>query len=424
MVRTYLSKTVSLRTVNTLLIISILIALCAVFSYLNTRYLKLQPSIGLMLLSLLCSLLIIAEGKISNTFYLHVEQLIKSIDFSEALLNIMLGFLLFAGALHINWSDLKRQSGAVISFSTLSVALSTFLFGGLMYYVFRIFNYPVDFIYCLWFGALVSPTDPIAVIGILRNSNMPKEIGATINGESLFNDGIGVVFFVTIGQVINLGVENLTVVDVFLLFGREVAGGIALGLILGYLAYHFIKKIDNYQTEVLLSLALVMISGEIAHAFHVSGPLAVIVIGLILGNKVSKTAMSDTTRDYHSKFWELVDDFLNAILFVLIGLQMVLLPFITNYILIGGIAILLLLISRYVSLRIPIFFLKDKQLFNSKTALIMTWGGLRGGLSIALTLSLPESPYKEIIVSITYIIVIFSILVQGLTTGRLVKVLY
>lgn len=385
---------------------------------------RLQPSIGLMLLSLICSLLIIAESKISNTFYHQIEYLVRSINFSDTLLNVMLGFLLFGGALHINWSDLKKQGGAVLSFSTLSVALSIFFFGGLMYYIFSLFNYHVDFMYCLWFGALVSPTDPIAVIGILRKSNMPKEIGATINGESLFNDGIGVVFFVTIGKVISRGIENLSAIDVVLLFGREVAGGIALGLLLGYLVFQLIKKIDNYQTEILLSLALVMVSGELAHALHVSGPLAVIVIGLILGNKVSKTAMSDITRDYHSKFWELIDDFLNAILFVLIGLQMVLLPFITNYILIGVIAILLLLLCRYVSLRIPIFFLRDKQLFNGKTALIMTWGGLRGGLSVALTLSLPESPYKEIIVSITYIIVIFSILVQGLTTGQLVKKLY
>lgn len=407
-----------------LILISILVATCAVFSYINIRFLKLQPSIGLMLISLICSLLIIAESRISSTFYQHVEVMVKRIDFSQTLLNVMLGFLLFAGALHINLNELKKQRAAVLSFSTLSVALSIFFFGSIMWGVFKMFNYPVDFIYCLWFGALVSPTDPIAVIGILRKSNMPKEIEATINGESLFNDGIGVVFFVTIGQVINLGIENLSALDVLLLFGREVVGGIALGLALGYITFYFIRKIDHYQTEVLMSLALVMVCGVVAQMFHVSGPLAVIVIGLILGNKVSKTAMSETTRDYHTKFWELIDDFLNAILFVLIGLQMVLLPFITNYILIGILAIVLLLACRFLSLSIPILFLKNKKLFNSRTALVMTWGGLRGGLSIALTLSLPESPYKEIIVSITYIIVIFSILVQGLTTGKLVKKLY
>ena len=407
-----------------LLIISILIAMCAAFSYINIRFLKLQSSIGLMLIFLICSLLIIAESKLSSTFYHYVESLVRSINFSDTLLNVMLGFLLFAGALHVNLGELKKQRAAVFSFSTLSVALSIFFFGSLMWLVFKMFNYPVDYIYCLLFGALVSPTDPIAVIGILKKSNMPKEIEATINGESLFNDGIGVVFFVTISQVISLGIENLSTADVLFLFGREVLGGIALGLLLGYGAFYLIRKIDHYQTEVLLSLALVMGCGELAHLFHVSGPLAVIVIGLILGNKVSKTAMSETTKDYHSKFWELIDDFLNAILFVLIGLQMVLLPFITNYILIGVLAIILLLICRYASISIPILFLKDKKLFNNRTALVMTWGGLRGGLSIALTLSLPHSAHKEIIVSITYIIVIFSILVQGLTTGKLVKKLY
>jgi monovalent cation:H+ antiporter, CPA1 family len=409
---------------DVLMLISILVAMCAVFSYINIRFLKLQPSIGLMLMSLICSLLIIAESKISSAFYHHVEYMVRSIDFSQTLLNIMLGFLLFAGALHVNLNELKKQRAAVLSFSTLSVALSIFFFGSVMWAVFKAFNYPIDYIYCLLFGALVSPTDPIAVIGILKSSNMPKEIEATINGESLFNDGVGVVFFVTISQVISLGLENLSSLDVLFLFGREVIGGIVLGFALGYGTYYFIRKIDHYQTEVLISLALVMGCGELASLFHVSGPLAVIVIGLILGNKVSKTAMSETTRDYHAKFWELIDDFFNAILFVLIGLQMVILPFITNYIPIGVMAIVLLLVCRYLSLFFPILFLKDKKLFNNRTALVMTWGGLRGGLSVALTLSLPESPYKEIMVSITYIIVIFSILVQGLTTGKLVKKLY
>lgn len=377
-----------------------------------------------MAISLVCSLLIIAESKISSTFYHQVEAMVRSIDFSGIVLNVMLGFLLFAGSLHINLNELKKQRVAVLSFSTLSVALSTFLFGSMMWCVFKLFGHPTGFIYCLWFGSLVSPTDPIAVIGILRKSNMPREIGATINGESLFNDGIGVVVFVTIGQVINLGLESLSALDVAFLFGREVIGGIGLGLLLGYGAYFLIRRIDHYQTEVLISLALVMGCGVLAQYLHVSGPLAVIVIGLILGNKVSTTAMSETTRDYHSKFWELIDDFLNAILFVLIGLQMVIISFNGVFIAIGILAIFLLLVCRYLSLAFPILFLRDKQLFNNRTAILMTWGGLRGGLSIALTLSLPDSGYKAVIVSTTYLIVIFSILVQGSTTGKLVQKLY
>ena len=407
-----------------LALITAVVAICALFSYLNVRFLKLPSAIGLMLISLLCSILIITEGKFSSTFHDYIGSMLKEINFSDTLLNIMLGFLLFSGSLHVNLTKLKEQRAAVISFSTLGVILSLFFFGTIMWFMFKVFEFPVDYIYCLWFGALVSPTDPIAVIGILKKSNMPKAIEATINGESLFNDGVGVVFFVTIGQIIQRGLENLSALDVMTLFLREVAGGIALGLMLGYLTFYFIRKIDHYQTEVLISLALVFLSGELAHVFHVSGPLAVIVIGLILGNKVKNNAMSETTRDYHHKFWELIDEFLNAILFVLIGLQMVLMPFITQYVVIGLLAIIILLLCRFMSIRIPIFFFKDKQLFNNRTALIMTWGGLRGGLSVALTLSLPESPYKEMMVSITYIIVIFSILVQGLTTGALVKKLY
>lgn len=407
-----------------LALITAVVAICALFSYLNVRFLKLPSAIGLMLISLLCSILIITEGKFSSTFHDYIGSMLKEINFSDTLLNIMLGFLLFSGSLHVNLTKLKEQRAAVISFSTLGVILSLFFFGTIMWFMFKLFGFPVDYIYCLWFGALVSPTDPIAVIGILKKSNMPKAIEATINGESLFNDGVGVVFFVTIGQIIQRGLENLSALDVMTLFLREVAGGIALGLMLGYLTFYFIRKIDHYQTEVLISLALVFLSGELAHVFHVSGPLAVIVIGLILGNKVKNNAMSETTRDYHHKFWELIDEFLNAILFVLIGLQMVLMPFITQYVVIGLLAIIILLLCRFMSIRIPIFFFKDKQLFNNRTALIMTWGGLRGGLSVALTLSLPESPYKEMMVSITYIIVIFSILVQGLTTGALVKKLY
>ena len=407
-----------------LALITAVVTICALFSYLNVRFLKLPSAIGLMLISLLCSILIITEGKFSSTFHDYIGSMLKEINFSDTLLNIMLGFLLFSGSLHVNLTKLKEQRAAVISFSTLGVILSLFFFGTIMWFMFKVFGFPVDYIYCLWFGALVSPTDPIAVIGILKKSNMPKAIEATINGESLFNDGVGVVFFVTIGQIIQRGLENLSALDVMTLFLREVAGGIALGLMLGYLTFYFIRKIDHYQTEVLISLALVFLSGELAHVFHVSGPLAVIVIGLILGNKVKNNAMSETTRDYHHKFWELIDEFLNAILFVLIGLQMVLMPFITQYVVIGLLAIIILLLCRFMSIRIPIFFFKDKQLFNNRTALIMTWGGLRGGLSVALTLSLPESPYKEMMVSITYIIVIFSILVQGLTTGALVKKLY
>lgn len=405
------------------LLISILVGICALFAYLNARFLKLPPSIGLMLMALIFSILVIVEGNMSAIFHNKVQVIVKSVNFPHILLDIMLGFLLFSGSLHVNFQRLMQQGIAVAVFALLGTALSTFLFGFVIFALFNVFNLHVDLIYCLLFGALISPTDPIAVLGIIKKTNVPKDISIIIEGESLFNDGIGVVFFLTILDIVTIGPANLSIYQTVTLFLREVIGGIGLGLVLGFLVLYFIKKINDYKTIVLISLALVMLCAHLAKLIHVSGPLAVIIIGIMFGTK-SHTMMNETTKDYHDKFWELIDDFLNALLFVLVGLQMVLLPFIANYLLISFIAIIILLACRYVSLRLPMFFLKDKQLFNHKSAIIMTWGGLRGGLSIALTLSLPESAFKEIIVSITFIIVVFSVLVQGLSTEKLVKSLY
>jgi CPA1 family monovalent cation:H+ antiporter len=399
----------------------LLLALCATFSFINVRFLKLPQVIGLMIISLFFSVLLIVVGKINDDIYNLFKSLLIEIDLSKTLLNIMLGFLLFAGALHIDITELKKQRAAVIAFSTISLIISVFLFGSIIWWVFQLFQYPIGFIYCLWLGSVVSPTDPIAVIGILKKSNMPKSIEAVINGESLFNDGVGVVIFVTIGRLIDKGIESVSVSDVFILFSQEVFGGIAFGLLAGYITLYLVKKINHYQTEVLISIAVVMLCGTISQLIHVSGPLAVIIVGLLLGSKIN---LSETSRDYYFKFWELIDDFLNTILFVLIGLQVVLFPFMKGYFAVGIIAIVVLLICRYISLAIPVLFLKDKKLYNGKILLIMTWGGLRGGLAIALILSLPNVAYKELMVSVTYLIVLFSIIVQGLTTGKLVKKLY
>jgi CPA1 family monovalent cation:H+ antiporter len=401
-------------------ILSILVGVCALFAYINIRFLKLPSSIGLMLLALIFSILIMIEGNVSAFFHDKVHFMIKSIDFPHILLDIMLGFLLFAGSLHVNFNHLRKQGIAVAIFALLGTALSTFLFAFIINGLFSLFNLQVDLIYCLLFGALISPTDPIAVLGIITKTKVPKEISIIIEGESLFNDGIGVVFFLTILSIINIGPQNLSLMQTTNLFLSEVVGGIALGLLLGFIVIYFLKKINDYKTIVLISLALVMLCAHIAKLLHVSGPLAIIIIGLMFGTK-SQEMMNETTKDYHHKFWELIDDLLNVILFVLIGLQIVLLPFLLKYFLIGLIAIVILLLCRYVSLRIPMLFLKDKKLFNNKSALIMTWGGLRGGLSVALTLSLPESAYKEIIVSITFIIVVFSVIVQGLSMEKLIK---
>jgi CPA1 family monovalent cation:H+ antiporter len=416
-------KIIIFNTMDMFRLTSFLVCICAVFAYINTRFIKLPSSIGLMLIALVFSILIIIEGHVSSIFHAYVEKIIRNIDFPHIVLDIMLGFLLFAGSLHVNFEHMMQRGAAITSFALLGTALSTFLYAFLIYPLFNLFGLHVDFIYCLLFGALISPTDPIAVLGILKKANLPKDISIMIEGESLFNDGIGVVFFVTILELINSGVENLSFTATAFLFCREVLGGILLGLALGFIVYFLIKKINDYHTIVLISLALVMLNGQLAHLLHVSGPLAVIVIGLMFGTKIH-SVLDEKTRDYNDKFWELTDDFLNALLFVLIGLQMMLLPFLLQYIGLGLLAILILLICRFISIRIPMIFMRNKTLFNTRSSLVMTWGGLRGGLSVALTLSLPENPFKVIIVSVTFIIVIFSVLVQGLTTEKLVKRLF
>lgn len=406
------------------LLVTILVTICAAFSYINIRFLKLPPTIGLMLIALVSSLVIIVEGKINSGFHVYIENLVKRIDFSSVLLNIMLSFMLFAGSIHVSAKQLKQQRTAVLAFSTLGVAISTFVYGTLIFFVFRLFSEDVNYVYCLLFGALISPTDPIAVLSILKGTKIPQEMEIVISGESLFNDGVGVVFFVSIMEIVKTGVENFSMGTVGLLFAQEVLGGLALGIAISYLAYFLIKKIDHYQTEVLVTLALVMCCDAIARKLHVSAPLAVVAAGLVFGNKVNHSAMSEKAIDYGNKFWELIDDFLNAMLFVLIGLQLVVMPFNMNYVGIGLIAIPILLLARWVSIVLPMIFMKNRELYNFKTAKIITWGGLRGGLSVALALSLPENHYKELIVVVTYVVVIFSIVVQGLTTERLVKSIY
>jgi CPA1 family monovalent cation:H+ antiporter len=406
---------------NAFSLISIITLVCAGFSYINVRFLKLPHTIGLMIVALVCSIAIIIEGNINNYVHDILLQFVLKVNFSEALLDVMLSFLLFAGALDVNIKDLKEQRAAIIPFSTLSVAVSTFLFGSIMYYFLNLFNLKIDFTYCLLFGAMVSPTDPIAVLGILKQMKFPKSLSATIGGESLFNDGIGVVFFVTLLSVVNKGVENFSAVETVILFLREVAGGILLGLILGWIVTQLIKGIAHYQTEVLLSLAFVMMTSVVARQIHVSGPLAVIILGLMIGNTPGRKAMTEEAWNYHHKFWELIDSFLNAFLFVMIGLQLLRFPFLFSYFGYGLFAIFILLLCRYISLFIPILFIRNKELYNTRSALIMTWGGLRGGLSVALTMALPESEFKNVIVSITYIIVVFSIIVQGLSTQKLIN---
>lgn len=403
-------------------IASILMVISALFGYINVRFLKLPITIGLMIITIAFTVIIVAIGQFDDTLLLQEKQLISQIDFKTVLLDIMLSFLLFAGALHTNFNQLKIQRWPVLVFATLGVLVSTFLVGMLTYYLLQILGLDVAFIYCILFGALISPTDPIAVLGILKKAGAPKKLETKIVGESLFNDGVGVVVFLTIFAIAAKPNAAIEFDEIAKLFGQEVLGGIGLGLILGYITYKLLKSIDDYEVEVIITIATVMGGSLLAHELHMSAPLAMVTAGLIVGNDtVRKNSMSDVTEMYVDKFWELIDVLLNTVLFVMIGMEMLVLSFEFDYILAGLIAVPLVLLSRYVSLWLPIKFFDKKLQFVKHTNLIMTWGGLRGGISIALALSLTQDMYRELFLVITYIIVVFSIIGQGLTVEPIIK---
>ena len=402
-------------------VITILVVFSAVFGYINVRFLKMPNTIGLMSVTISFTLVLFALSYFDATLLEKEKQFISGIDFETVLLDVMLSFLLFAGALHTNFQQLKVQRKPILTFATVGTITSTFLVGVLMYYLLKFINLDIDFIYCLLFGALISPTDPIAVLGILKQVGAPKKLETKIVGESLFNDGVGVVIFLTIYQVAKVG-GVFSFEHVVELFFIEVIGGIALGLLLGWISYKLLKSIDNYDIEVIITIALVMGGTVIAQKMHLSAPLAMVTAGLIVGHDTVRVAsMSAVTEQYVDKFWELVDVLLNTILFVLIGMEILILTFDKNYILAGILAIPLLLFARYLSLMLPIKIFAKKLDFVPRTNLIMTWGGLRGGISIALALSLTNEMHRELFLVITYIVVVFSIIIQGLTLGKLIN---
>lgn len=405
---------------DTLRLISLIITLSALLAYLNIRFLKLPSTIGVMVLSLIVSLILLLVGSASPVAGFMKNLLVK-IDFSDFLLDFMLGFLLFAGALHTDIKKLRTAKVPIITYATAGILISTVLVGAGAYFIIPLFFQPVDFIYCLLFGALISPTDPIAVLSILKKAGISESIETKITGESLFNDGVGVVVFLTLFNIASKGLSEVSTSEVIVLLVEEIAGGVLLGLLLGYAGFRMLKRIDHYQTEVLITLAMVMGGTTLAPMFHFSGPLAMVVAGLFIGNKGALEAMSEETNDYMHKFWEMIDEIFNAILFVLIGLELLIVPFEMSFFYIGLIAIILIIIARFLSLIIPTYIFRLKYEFPQKTFLIMTWGGLRGGISIALALSLTEGMQRNLIVSVTYIVVLFSIIVQGLTLGRVVK---
>lgn len=402
-------------------IATILIVLSAIFGYINVRFVKLPSSIGLMVVTILFTLVVLGLSYFDDTLLQKEKELITSIDFKTVLLDVMLSFLLFAGALHTNFQQLKIQRKPILIFATLGTFVSTFLSGGLVYFVLQFLGLGVDFIYCLLFGALISPTDPIAVLGIMKKVGAPKKLETKIVGESLFNDGVGVVIFLTIYQIAKGG-SDISFGHVAELFVVEVGGGLALGAIIGWLTYKLMKSINDYDIEVIITIAAVMGGTMLAQKLHLSAPLAMVTAGLIVGNDtVRQSSMSEVTELYVDKFWELIDILLNTILFVMIGMEMLVLTFNSSYIVAGFIVIPLLLLSRYISLLLPIKLYAKKLDFVPRTNLIMTWGGLRGGISIALALSLTQVMQRELFLVITYIVVVFSIVIQGLTVGKLIK---
>ena len=332
----------------------------------------------------------------------------------------MLSFLLFAAAIQIDEKKLRSERAPVIAFATIGVLISTLIVGFLFYYITQLFGLTVDLLYCLLFGALISPTDPIAVVGILKKAKIAPTLETKISGESLFNDGASVVLFITFYQIAQIGYDNVSMWNIIWIFLRETGGGLLLGWLLGQLGYYVIRSIDNYVVELMTTLALVMGGYLLAEIITVSGPLAMVIAGIITGNK-SVNVVSDKTRDYIGKFWELIDAVMNSILFLLIGFEMLIIPFNMTLFILGCIGIVVVLFARNISVRLPILVLNKKKPFENNAISILTWGALRGGISVALALSVPKYMYGEMFVSITYIIVLFSIVVQGLTIGNFAK---
>ena len=400
---------------------ALLLTLAAIFSYINFRFLKLPTTIGIMLIAMLISISLVVLGHCGfESIQNKATVVLEGIDFNKALMHGMLSFLLFSGALHVNLEDLDQHKWIISILATFGVVMSTFIVGSIAWMVFLLIGLKLPFIYCLLFGSLIAPTDPIAVIGILKKAGVPKSLETKITGESLFNDGVAVVVFLVIMGIVTGG-HDVTAGHIMLLFVKEAIGGVLFGLAIGWLAYRMLKSVDNYQVEVLLTLALVMGGYAFAHAIHVSGPIAMVVAGIFIGNRGRLFAMSENTREHLDSFWELMDEILNAVLFLLIGLEILVLTIKGNYLIAGLIMIPVVLLARFISVGVPVTFMRRVRDFSPHAVKIMTWGGLRGGISVALALSLPNGPEREALLTVTYIIVIFSILVQGLTIERFVS---
>ncbi|HEY5369210.1 MAG TPA: sodium:proton antiporter [Hanamia sp.] len=397
-------------------IITILIIISAGFSYLNERFVKLPGAIGVMTMSVVASIVVLVIGRIGDEKSNLLTRLAHNINFSEVLLNVMLGFLLFASALHFDYQKLKALRRPVLILSTLGVVVSTGVFGGLLFGAAYILHIDIPLIYCFVFGALISPTDPIAVGAIITKSKISPKLSTVISGESMFNDAVGLILFVTMLGITKQSSNRISVIETLRSFGTQVIGGVLIGLIMGFIAYRLIKSIKDFQSIFLISIAVVLGISVVANKFDASIPLSAVVAGLVVGN--NSFGKDHPATQFLNRVWQLLDGILNTILFVMIGLQLLILPFLRHFWLIGLISIVIILIARMISVSLIAFFeLRKVNLVNLS---ILTWAGLRGAISIAMALSLPFSPYREVILSCCYFIVIFSVIVQGLTLNKLV----
>ncbi|MGN6601009.1 MAG: cation:proton antiporter [Ginsengibacter sp.] len=400
-----------------LTIFTILIFISAAISYLNDRFVKLPGTIGIVSISVVASIIILIVGKTSNSLTKSITDVTANINFSHTILDLMLGFLMFASAIHFDYQKLKEQRWSVLMLTTLGVLVSAFVFGGLFFLVMKMFPQPLPFIECLLFGALISPTDPISVAAIIRKSVVPERLKTIISGESLFNDGVGLILFVIVLEISGQKGTGFSWMQVLKLFAQEALGGIAIGVVLGFIGYRLMRTISDFQTLLLISLSLVFGISLLAKYIPISIPLTSVAAGLVVGNK--NFSKEGNTKDFLMRIWQLIDEVLNTVLFVLIGLELVVLPSLPDYWLTGFFAIIIILIARLVSISLPALLLLHR--LNYKNLAILTWSGLRGGISLAMALSLPPSPYKSIILSACYFIVIFSTIVQGLTLNKLVN---
>ncbi|MEO8280216.1 MAG: sodium:proton antiporter [Ideonella sp.] len=403
-------------------IAAVCLVVTALLAYLNHRFVGLPTTIGVMVAALGLSLLLVllsAFGLVGG-LRAYEESLLRSIDFSDLLMQGMLSLLLFAGAMHVDLSELRSYRWQIGLLAVVGTVLSTAVVGLAMWWVLPLIGLPLPLTYCLLFGALISPTDPIAVMGILKSANAPKNLELVIAGESLFNDGVGVVIFALLLGMLSSG-EVPSFSQGAMLLLHEAGGGLLFGLLIGYVTFRLLRSIDHYQVEVLLTLAAVMGGYALASRLHVSGPLAMVVAGLLIGNHGRALAMSDNTRRHVDMFWELLDEILNAVLFVLIGMEVIIVKFVDGIALAAAAAIVVTLLARALTVGLPVGLFSGAFKLPAGAGKVLTWGGLRGGISVALALSLPAGPQRETLLALTYCVVVFSILVQGLTIGKLVR---